>query len=280
MRVWLRRSWSAPSGWRSARKRSGAGVDHRPPEFHRPPHAVRPAVDRARSSRTRYRRPRGWFDTPMRPRPLYRATPCVSGASVIVDSTRIPSYAFLLRRVPAIDLRCSPTRRETPAGSFTRGRSPWSAETQTGGPDRMLRYGAASASGRYLMYNATADLVPSLATCRTSSFDTKTWSRTPGCTLRTDRRVRRPPGRCRVLGQRHGHHRCQVTPWTGTPCGSPRDASRSGPMRSGGRCMDQSRPAGRLHPNPPPAQAVRLLLRALCGIGPIAVVQRDRALAC
>ena len=36
---------------------------------------------------------------------LYRAIAEVSGASVIVDSSNLPSHAFLLRTMPAIDLR-------------------------------------------------------------------------------------------------------------------------------------------------------------------------------
>ena len=77
---------------------------------------------------------------------------------MIVDSTKIPSYAFLLRRVPAIDLRFVHLVRDSRGVVHSWQKSVERADA-TGRPDRMLRYGAASASGRYLMYNATADLV-------------------------------------------------------------------------------------------------------------------------
>ncbi len=89
---------------------------------------------------------------------LYRAIARVSGASVIVDSTKIPSYAFLLRRVPAIDLRFVHLVRDS-RGVVHSWKKSVERRDAIGHPDRMLKYGVASASGRYLMYNATADLV-------------------------------------------------------------------------------------------------------------------------
>jgi hypothetical protein len=89
---------------------------------------------------------------------LYAAIAEVSGADVIVDSTKIPSYALVLRRLPRVGLRFVHLVRDSRGVVHS-----WKKEVlrpdATGAPDRMLRYGAASASGRYLLYNWTAGLL-------------------------------------------------------------------------------------------------------------------------
>lgn len=89
---------------------------------------------------------------------VYRAIAATSAGSVIVDSTKIPSYAFLLERIPDVDLRFVHLVRDS-RGVIHSWRKSVVRPDATGRPDRMIRYGTASASARYLLYNATADAV-------------------------------------------------------------------------------------------------------------------------
>ena len=50
---------------------------------------------------------------------LYEAIAEVSGASVIVDSSNLPSHAFLLRAMPAIDLRVVHLVRDSRAVAYS-----------------------------------------------------------------------------------------------------------------------------------------------------------------
>jgi len=50
---------------------------------------------------------------------LYRATASVAGARVVVDSTIDPSYAFVLRRVPSLDVRWVHLVRDPRATAFS-----------------------------------------------------------------------------------------------------------------------------------------------------------------
>jgi UDP-N-acetylglucosamine transferase subunit ALG13 len=86
---------------------------------------------------------------------LYRAIREVSKSEVIVDSTKIPSYALLLGRVPGVDLRFVHLVRDSRGVIHSWNKSIERTDA-TGRPDRMIRYGSASASGRYLLYNWTA----------------------------------------------------------------------------------------------------------------------------
>jgi hypothetical protein len=89
---------------------------------------------------------------------LYRAISDTSRAEVIVDSTKIPSYAYLLRRIEGLDLRFVHLVRDSRGVVYSWQKSvrrPDGTQKQ----DLMLRYGAASASGRYVLYNATAGLM-------------------------------------------------------------------------------------------------------------------------
>ena len=86
---------------------------------------------------------------------LYRAIADVTGARVIVDSSKIPTYAMLLRGLPGIDLRVLHLVRDSRGVVHS-----WKKRVQrtdrpdTNGVDEMFRYGSASASVRYAYYNA------------------------------------------------------------------------------------------------------------------------------
>jgi UDP-N-acetylglucosamine transferase subunit ALG13 len=86
---------------------------------------------------------------------LYRAIRDVSWADVIVDSTKIPSYALLLARIRGVDLRFLHLVRDSRGVVHSWNKSVLRPDATTR-PDRMIRYGTASASGRYLLYNSTA----------------------------------------------------------------------------------------------------------------------------
>jgi Sulfotransferase family len=92
---------------------------------------------------------------------LYGAIHDVSGANVIVDSSKLPSHALLLRKVPGIDLRMLHLVRDSRGVAFS-----WKKHVQnrvTSGEDRFMeRYGPVSASLRYLLYNSLTRLVGAL----------------------------------------------------------------------------------------------------------------------
>lgn len=84
---------------------------------------------------------------------LYRGIFEVTGAEVLVDSTKIPSHAYLLRRIPWIDLRVLHLVRDSRGVAYS-----WQKVVEkrvTSGPTQYLpRYGPLSASIRWLAYNA------------------------------------------------------------------------------------------------------------------------------
>jgi sulfotransferase family protein len=83
---------------------------------------------------------------------LYTAIAEVSGASIIVDSSNLPSHAFLLRAMPGIDLRVIHLVRDSRAVAFS-----WRKHVKkrmSAGPSASLpRYGLGSSSLRWLLYN-------------------------------------------------------------------------------------------------------------------------------
>ena len=83
---------------------------------------------------------------------LYRAIAEVSGAKVIVDSSNLPSHAFLLRTMPAIDLRLIHLVRDSRAVAWS-----WQKRVEkvrSGGPSEYLpQYSSAGSSLRWMYYN-------------------------------------------------------------------------------------------------------------------------------
>ncbi len=83
---------------------------------------------------------------------LYTAIAEVSGARVIVDSSNLPSHAFLLRAMPDIDLRVIHLVRDSRAVAFS-----WRKHVEkqkSAGPSAALpRYDLGSSSLRWLYYN-------------------------------------------------------------------------------------------------------------------------------
>jgi hypothetical protein len=83
---------------------------------------------------------------------LYRAIHDVSGGKVIVDSSKLPSHALLLRRIPALDLRMVHLVRDSRGVVFSWKKRVVNRVT-SGPPQYMEKYDTFSASARYLLYN-------------------------------------------------------------------------------------------------------------------------------
>ena len=83
---------------------------------------------------------------------LYRAIAEVSRASMIVDSSNLPSHAFLLRGMPTIDLRLIHLVRDSRAVAWS-----WQKRVEkrrSTGPSAYLpRYSPSSSSLRWMLYN-------------------------------------------------------------------------------------------------------------------------------
>jgi len=89
---------------------------------------------------------------------LYTAIGAVSGASVVVDSTKHASYAFLLRRVPSIDLRVAHLVRDSRGVAFS-----WTKEVRkpevVDAEAYMPRYHPVRMGARWLAYNGLFHLL-------------------------------------------------------------------------------------------------------------------------
>jgi hypothetical protein len=83
--------------------------------------------------------------------PLYRAIAETAGASVVVDSSKLPSHAFILRRMPTVDPRVIHLVRDARGVAYS-----WQKDVvkdpNTG--ERMIVYRPWSAALRYDLYNA------------------------------------------------------------------------------------------------------------------------------
>jgi hypothetical protein len=84
---------------------------------------------------------------------MYAAIRDVSSASIIVESSKIPSYAWLLTRIPGADVRVVHMVRDSRGVVFSWRKHVRRAD-RPAAADGMLRYGAVSASARYVIYNA------------------------------------------------------------------------------------------------------------------------------
>ena len=85
---------------------------------------------------------------------LYGAIAEVTGARVIVDSSKMATFALLVRQIPEIELRTVHLVRD-PRGVVHSWRKQVVRE-DGGGRDAMVRYGVVGASARYLAYNTLA----------------------------------------------------------------------------------------------------------------------------
>lgn len=96
---------------------------------------------------------------------IYQAIREVSGASVIVDSTKHVSYAYLLRRVPGVDVRVAHLVRESQGVAHSWAKTVARPEVTTG-HDEMPRYSPARTSAKWLVYNVALHGLSALGTPR------------------------------------------------------------------------------------------------------------------
>jgi UDP-N-acetylglucosamine transferase subunit ALG13 len=92
---------------------------------------------------------------------LYLAISETTGAQVIVDSSKIPTYLLLLRRIRGVDLRVVHLVRDSRGVVFSWQRH---VERIDGGmtprdESELMRYGTGSAAARYLFYNGLTHAV-------------------------------------------------------------------------------------------------------------------------
>ena len=95
---------------------------------------------------------------------LYRAVAETGGARVVVDASKYPVYAAILRRVPAVDLRVVHLIRDARGAAYS-----WSKEgvvkPDAGGDDTFMpTYRASRASAEWLFYNAGFDALKAMRT--------------------------------------------------------------------------------------------------------------------
>lgn len=85
---------------------------------------------------------------------LYRAIQDVSGADVIVDSSKLPTYGHLLTSIPGIDVRVVHLVRDPRAAAYSWLRP--KAQPDRGGDGLMQRHGAAKSALLWDTWNAAA----------------------------------------------------------------------------------------------------------------------------
>lgn len=92
---------------------------------------------------------------------LYRGVRAAAGGALVVDASKHPSYAFLLRQVPDIDLRVVHLIRQSHGVCYS-----WTRQVQkpevTGDVVYMHRYTPARTAIEWTTFNAALDLLPKL----------------------------------------------------------------------------------------------------------------------
>ncbi len=94
---------------------------------------------------------------------LYRGIAKVSGASVIVDSTKDAPYAYLLRRCPKIDLRIVHLVRDSRGVAFSWTKHVSTPEIEGGRVQFMGRYSPVEMGARWVVFNLLFHLLSRLS---------------------------------------------------------------------------------------------------------------------
>jgi sulfotransferase family protein len=98
-------------------------------------------------------------------RRIYDAAGAVSGASVVVDSSKHPALAYVLRPDSAIDLRVVHVVRDSRGVAYSWTKRVERPEGRAGGSERwMTRYSPAASAVLWLAHNASTAMLPSLGT--------------------------------------------------------------------------------------------------------------------
>jgi len=83
---------------------------------------------------------------------LYRAVAAVSGCDLVVDSSKLPSYGFVLRHVADLDVRFVHLVRDPRGAAYSWSRT----KTQPDSADGMQRMSALKSASLWLAWNASA----------------------------------------------------------------------------------------------------------------------------
>jgi hypothetical protein len=86
---------------------------------------------------------------------LYRAVQNVTAARVIVDTSKFPSYGFVLGMVPSVDLRVVHLVRDPRAVSYSWARKRVQPDPET--PEYMARYSPTASSLRWMARNLSTE---------------------------------------------------------------------------------------------------------------------------
>jgi hypothetical protein len=124
--------------------------------------------------------PRGYTDNLRR---LYDAIECETGARVIIDSSKVPSYAIALGWLPNVDLRVVHLVRDPRATSYS-----WSRHIDrpdAGRPLTMERLETWQSAARWSSWNATIELLATMLQRPTVRVSYEQFVRDPKGTLST-----------------------------------------------------------------------------------------------
>ena len=132
------------------------------------------AVEQAQSRVMRLRRVPGLARAKVAPavaliadhhRRLYDAASAVAGASVVVDSSKHPSLAYILRRDPGIDLRVVHVVRDSRGVAYSWTKEIERPEGRSGTSERwMARYSPSASAFLWLAHNSTTAMLRRLGT--------------------------------------------------------------------------------------------------------------------
>ena len=89
---------------------------------------------------------------------LMKAIATVSGASVVIDSSKLPSHTLLLARAQGLDLRLVHLVRDSRGVAFSNRKHVLKTVT-AGEPTTLPRYGSLGSSTRYAVYNGMNDVI-------------------------------------------------------------------------------------------------------------------------
>ncbi len=83
---------------------------------------------------------------------LYQGIAAAAGATTVIDSSKIPTHALMLRRIPSLDLRVLHLVRDSRGVAYSNTKRVLKVSTQ-GSPTLLPRHGPATSSARFLLYN-------------------------------------------------------------------------------------------------------------------------------
>ncbi len=109
---------------------------------------------------------------------LYRSIAAEAGAQVVVDSSKHASTAFLLRRVPGIDLRVVHLVRDSRGTAYSWTKAVARPEAATG-RTMMPQLPPSRAAGRWLGYNLMFEVLDALSTVPTTRVNYENLVREP-----------------------------------------------------------------------------------------------------